>query len=437
MALPWSSKKADLLSAIDAFAFQDGGSSSSSASVMSRPSSNVSASSVAAASPPAPSVPRRAEAEQDAARDVSSAVVRSHIDADVDVQADTLLRGILDSSESSGRGSEPSDWREQLKLVLEVGARGTVQDFHEFLLGLLACSSSQRAQAEFVALVAAVLSAQTRDHTALAAVQRLQVRFGGEGGGEGDQGLLVAMASVEISVLEGCLRGVNFHKTKARSLKALASDLLAQHNGQVPRDLAALVKLPGVGPKIANLVRAVVFGGDVEECGMVVDTHVHRIAKRLGWTCGTDKTPEQTRRKLETFIPGVVREVVTRRLIAFGQEVCLARGPRCQWCPLASAQLCPSAFGTFENVGDRASGEVAWISAPSDLLVATCGWNSISFGGSSVQSITVSEDDLESSDGLKNARCNMELRPFQATLHGSGSDCGQRGSKRRIVIELE
>merc|ERR1712217_550650 len=90
-------------------------------------------------------------------------------------------------------------------------------------------------------------------------------------------------------------------------------------------------------------VLSVAFADEVPEVGMIVDTHVHRLARRLGWTGPQEKNPEQTRRKLEQFLPHRVREIITRRLISFGQEVCLSRGPRCQQCPLAAAHLCPSA----------------------------------------------------------------------------------------------
>ncbi|CAE8675522.1 unnamed protein product, partial [Polarella glacialis] len=144
-----------------------------------------------------------------------------------------------------------------------------------------------------------------------------------------------------------CLRGVNFHRTKASRLRDIAAILLRDFGGAVPSTFDKLVSLPGVGPKVANLVLSVTFG-QVCGIGMVVDTHVHRVSRRLGWTTGC-KLPEQTRKQLEEFIPEEARELVTLRLIGFGQEVCLPVHPRCRSCPLAAAKLCPSAAMASES----------------------------------------------------------------------------------------
>lgn len=252
---------------------------------------------------------------------------------------------------SSG-GPGPTSWKQQLRMILDCGTRGTVEDFHTFLIGL---ASPERAEPEpeFVALCAAVLSAQTRDAVVLAAVRRLGLSLGARGcragadnGGCSNStvGLTAAVvANADVELLEECVHGVNFNKTKARGLRAMAAALLNDHGGLVPQDFESLIRLPGVGPKVANMVRSVAFVGEIGEVGMVVDTHVHRLARRLGWTGPQEKSPEQTRRKLELFLPHRVREMIARRLISFGQNVCLSRGPRCQKCPLAGAHMCPSA----------------------------------------------------------------------------------------------
>ena len=98
----------------------------------------------------------------------------------------------------------------------------------------------------------------------------------------------------------------------------------------------------GVGPKVANLVLSVSFGDP--DSGLVVDTHVHRLAGRLGWTDPQrHKTAEHTRRALERWVPKAARVELTLMLVGFGQEVCKPTAPQCADCPVN--HLCPSAFG--------------------------------------------------------------------------------------------
>ncbi len=120
--------------------------------------------------------------------------------------------------------------------------------------------------------------------------------------------------------------------------------------------MAALESLPGVGPKIARLVASVAFGR--ADAGIVVDTHVHRVAGRLGWAgpatgvagAAADahavllqrrRTPERTRRALEGWLPAELWDDITLEMIGFGQEVCTPLRPKCGGCPLR--ELCPSA----------------------------------------------------------------------------------------------
>lgn len=258
--------------------------------------------------------------------------------ASVDEDAE-LLKALAEIGSCEG----PPHWCEQLEAIMGVGARGTVEQFHTFLLALAQDTSRKQEHSRFVALCAVVLSSQTRDATTLAAVERLARRLGCEVDGNNLPSIdPAAVVAASPEVLEECLLGVNFHKTKARHLKALADALLQRHSGIVPHTFADLVALPGVGPKVANVVRSVVFG-EVKDCGMVVDTHVHRVARRLGWTSDEVLDPEHTRRKLEIFIAEEFRELVARRIIGFGQEVCLPRRPRCGSCPVAAIGICPTA----------------------------------------------------------------------------------------------
>ena len=189
------------------------------------------------------------------------------------------------------------------------------------------------ADGEFASLCAAILSVQTRDRLAISATRRLTSRLGCE---EGLSPAALVLAPVD--VLTQCLQDVNFYKSKVLRLRETAATLLSQHSGRVPASFEALVALPGIGPKIANLVLAVTF--QQPDCGMIVDTHVHRVARRLGWSTFT--APRQTQQCLEDFISAEKREIVARQMIGFGQEICKPR-PMCNKCPLAQ-DLCPSAL---------------------------------------------------------------------------------------------
>jgi endonuclease-3 len=111
---------------------------------------------------------------------------------------------------------------------------------------------------------------------------------------------------------------------------------VADHDGRVPPDLDALTALPGVGRKTANVVLGTAFG---LATGVVVDTHVKRLAYRLGLT--TRRTPEQVERDLMAIFPREEWVDLSHRLIQLGRRSCLARKPRCSACPMAA--FCPRA----------------------------------------------------------------------------------------------
>ena len=144
------------------------------------------------------------------------------------------------------------------------------------------------------------------------------------------------LAETSLEEIEELIHSTGFYKSKARSLKGLGADLVAEHKGQVPRSMDALVKLPGVGRKTANVVLGNAFGDDV---GFVVDTHVSRLSQRLGLTQNVD--PEKIERDLMTLVPRDAWTVTAHRLIDHGRKVCAAKKPACGRCVLA--ELCPSA----------------------------------------------------------------------------------------------
>jgi endonuclease-3 len=134
--------------------------------------------------------------------------------------------------------------------------------------------------------------------------------------------------------LENDIKSTGFFNSKAKSLRRMGAAVAAEHGGQVPDSMEALLKLPGVGRKTANVVLGNAFGKDE---GFVVDTHVGRLARRMGFTRQSD--PVKVEQDLNALVPKGRRTLGAHLLIAHGRAVCLARSPRCESCVLLS--LCP------------------------------------------------------------------------------------------------
>ena len=191
-------------------------------------------------------------------------------------------------------------------------------------------------QSAFQLLVATVLSAQTTD----VAVNKVT------------PGLFAAypdaasLAKAKPEDVQRLIDRIGMFRQKAKNIVGLAGQLVAKHKGQVPAWLPALVELPGVGRKTANVVLGVIFGTPE---GVVVDTHVQRISQRLGWTQETDAVKiEQALCKL---LPKDTWNITSHTLIFHGRRVCFAQRPNCEGCGVR--ELCPSA-GKAEHVGRKA-----------------------------------------------------------------------------------
>lgn len=176
-----------------------------------------------------------------------------------------------------------------------------------------------RGAAPFRVLVAAMLSSRTKDPVTNAAVERVWVR------GSTPQAIL-AIPEDELAAL---LKPVGFYIQKAAQLHHLCQTLLERFNGEVPQTREELLELSGVGRKVANLVLNVCFDAPA----ICVDTHVHRIANRLGWVV-TD-TPEETEHALLAAIEQQHWSVLNRVLVNHGQQVCHPTSPKCSACPIA------------------------------------------------------------------------------------------------------
>lgn len=145
-----------------------------------------------------------------------------------------------------------------------------------------------------------------------------------------------AMASATYEALFPLVRSVSYPNNKAKHLIGMAQKLLSDFNGVVPQDIDQLQTLPGVGRKTANVIAAVVFNLPA----MPVDTHVFRVANRIGLTTNS-KTPLQTEKELVRFIPGNLLPIAHHWLILHGRYVCTARNPHCTTCGIS--EWCKSA----------------------------------------------------------------------------------------------
>ena len=141
---------------------------------------------------------------------------------------------------------------------------------------------------------------------------------------------LEAMANADIADVENYVHSCGFYKHKARDIVLGCQMLIAEYGGKVPNNMEALLKIPGVGRKTANLLLGDLYG---EPGSVVCDTHCIRICGRLGLTQGTD--PEKVEMQLRKLLPPEDSSDFCHRIVLFGREICTARSPKCDQCPLA------------------------------------------------------------------------------------------------------
>ncbi|CAM3196614.1 endonuclease III [Stackebrandtia soli] len=187
----------------------------------------------------------------------------------------------------------------------------------------------------FELAVATILSAQCTDQRVNATTPALFARYGDP----------TSMAAADRATLEELIRPTGFFRNKTTSLLGLSNALLADHDGELPRTMEELVKLPGIGRKTANVILGDAFGVP----GITVDTHVARLSHRFGWTDETD--PVKIERVLNELIKHPEWTMFSHRMIFHGRRVCHARKPACGACTVA--RWCP-AVGTGPMDPDRA-----------------------------------------------------------------------------------
>jgi endonuclease III len=185
------------------------------------------------------------------------------------------------------------------------------------------CALDHRNPYELTA--ATILSAQCTDERVNMVTPTLFARFPDP----------ASLAGARQEEVEEIIRSTGFFRSKAKNLVGMAEAVVERHGGEIPRAMEALTALPGVGRKTANVVLGNAFGIDE---GVVVDTHVKRLATRLAFTRAA--TPERIEEDLVALFPRDRWTLLSHLLIFHGRQVCAARKPRCAECVVAD--LCPS-----------------------------------------------------------------------------------------------
>jgi endonuclease-3 len=174
----------------------------------------------------------------------------------------------------------------------------------------------------FQLLVAVVLSAQCTDKRVNQVTPELFRRYPDA----------MQMAQAEPDEILDYISSVSYPNSKAKHLVEMARRLMEKYHGEVPQDMGALLDLPGVGRKTANVIQAVAFG----QSAMPVDTHVYRVSHRLGLVTKRENTPYKVEMMLKKYIPEEEVAHAHHWLLLHGRYICTARKPHCEKCALAT-----------------------------------------------------------------------------------------------------
>lgn len=222
---------------------------------------------------------------------------------------------------------EPGDWRTQLSFIREMRSK---RDAPVDQMGAEKCYDTEAPPEvrRYQVLISLMLSSQTKDQVTASAMQRLR---------ECDLNVNTIL-NMDDETLGKLIYPVGFWRTKVKYIKQATALIQQEFGGDIPNTVEGLMRLPGVGPKMAHLAMDIAWK---HVSGIGVDTHVHRISNRLGWTKKETKTPEETRRALEEWLPRDLWSEINWLLVGFGQQVCLPVGPLCSMC--LNQYTCPSA----------------------------------------------------------------------------------------------
>jgi endonuclease-3 len=199
--------------------------------------------------------------------------------------------------------------------VIEPVIRGIKRQIKSVAVPSVTVVSRQRHD-PYLVLVSCILSLRTKDKTTLDASERLFALADAP----------VAMSGLTVKQIAAAIYPVGFYRTKAKVIRDISRRLCTDYDGVVPRTQAELLSFKGVGLKTANLVLGLGFGIPA----ICVDTHVHRIANRLGWV--RTAAAEETERALRRVLPRKYWIEINTDLVAFGQNFCQPVSPRCGGC---------------------------------------------------------------------------------------------------------
>ncbi|KAK2793025.1 DNA N-glycosylase and apurinic/apyrimidinic (AP) lyase [Onygenales sp. PD_12] len=261
----------------------------------------------------------------------------------------------------------PSNWETIYATVKEMRRKNPTAPVDTMGCAQLYWRSSSPRDRRFQTLIALMLSSQTKDTVTAVAMQRLHTELGPEQEDAASIGLVKKeegeeevkakknivwdqskqeekstlnvenILAVSPTRLNELIHSVGFHNNKTKYIKAAAIILRDEYDSDIPSTAEGLMKLPGVGPKMAYLCMSAAWGRDE---GIGVDVHVHRITNMWGWH--KTKTPEETRAALESWLPRDKWHEINKLLVGLGQTVCLPVARRCGECDLAGSGLCKS-----------------------------------------------------------------------------------------------
>ncbi|KXG46215.1 Endonuclease III, conserved site-2 [Penicillium griseofulvum] len=251
----------------------------------------------------------------------------------------------------------PSNWETIYETVKKMRAANPTAPVDTMGCSELYWRGSSAKDRRFQTLIALMLSSQTKDTVTAVAMQRLHTELGDGTPAEDvkikleeddskpvDSTLnLTNILAVDPTRLNELIRTVGFHNNKTKYIKSTALILRDQYNGDIPSTPEGLMALPGVGPKMAYLCLSAAWG---KHLGIGVDVHVHRITNLWGWN--KTKTPEETRKALQSWLPPDKWHEINKLLVGLGQTVCLPVKRRCGDCDLAGTRLCKSEIRGLE-----------------------------------------------------------------------------------------
>ncbi|RMZ86379.1 hypothetical protein DV736_g6394, partial [Chaetothyriales sp. CBS 134916] len=228
----------------------------------------------------------------------------------------------------------PADWEELYNTVAAMRRSNPTAPVDTMGCEELFWPASPPKEQRYHTLTALMLSSQTKDAVTAAAMHRLHTEL--------------AMIDCNAKHLDSLIGKVGFHNNKTKYIKQTAQILRDQYDDDIPSTIQGLTSLPGVGPKMAYLCMSAAWGIDE---GIGVDVHVHRITNLWGWHA--TKTPEETRARLQEWLPRSKWHEINRMLVGLGQTVCLPVGRRCGDCAVAGTGLCKAEVRGWREVREK------------------------------------------------------------------------------------